>query len=35
MTENNECEGCPPYEDGIKSEEMCWFCDYWEEENNA
>jgi len=23
----NECEGCPPYEDGLKSKEMCSWCE--------
>ena len=33
--ENKGCKGCPPYEDGIKSEEMCGFCDYWEGEGTT
>ena len=23
----NECEGCPVFEDGFKSKEMCYMCD--------
>ena len=29
----NDCEGCPPYENGIKSEEMCGWCEFWEEKS--
>jgi len=27
----NECEGCPPYEDGLKSKEMCGWCELYYE----
>lgn len=26
----NECEGCPPYEDGFKSKEMCDWCEFFD-----
>ena len=25
----NECKGCPIFEDGYRSYEMCYMCDYW------
>jgi len=28
----NECEGCPPYEDGLKCKEMCWWCELFQED---
>ena len=27
----NECKGCPVFEDGFKSKEMCEMCDCWKE----
>jgi len=27
----NECEGCPPFEDGLKSKEMCGWCELYNE----
>ena len=29
----NECEGCPIFEDGFKSKEMCIQCDCWTDVN--
>lgn len=28
----NECDGCPIFEDGLKSKYMCEECDLWSNE---
>jgi len=31
----NECKGCPIFEDGFRSREMCKECDCWNLEFNG
>ena len=34
MSVEEDCEGCPVFEDGHRSEEMCSECDFYDKHGN-